>query len=59
MIQKINGKYYGECDICQKETKDFDDFYDCKDWINENWSFYFDKNTQEYQHLCDDCRNLK
>lgn len=37
MIERAYGRYYAVCDICGEESPEFDDFYDCKDWVKENW----------------------
>lgn len=55
MIEKIHGMYIGSCDICGEETELFDDWYAYKDWIKENWKIKFDKDRQEWQHLCSNC----
>lgn len=63
MIEKtIDGKsrkYFGCCDICGEETSLFYDWYDCQDWIKENWRYYFNQKTQEWEILCENCKNLK
>lgn len=43
MIERVYGRYYAVCDICGEESPEFDDFYDCKDWVKENWRYHWDK----------------
>lgn len=47
MIEKIHGMYIGSCDICGEETELFDDWYDCKDWIKENWKIISEEQRQK------------
>ena len=59
MIDKAKGKYYGVCDICSEITDDFDNWQDCKDWIKGNWKYHLNKETNEWETLCEHCKNLK
>lgn len=57
MINKEYGKYYGICDICGDETDKFDDWQDCKDDMNNNdWLCRYNKKTDEWEHICVECR---
>ena len=57
MIDKAKGKYFGECDACGKTSEDFDNWEDCKDWIKSNWKIKFNKQTQEWEHYCENCKS--
>ena len=59
MIERSYNTCFGVCDICGEITEDFDDFYNCKDWCKENWSYHWNENRQEWELLCDDCKALK
>lgn len=59
MIERVYSRYYAVCDICGEESPEFDDFYDCKVWVKENWRYHWDKNRNEWEILCDNCKSLK
>ncbi len=59
MIDKAKGKYFGVCDTCSEITDDFDNWQDCKDWIKGNWKYHFNKGANEWETLCEHCKNLK
>lgn len=59
MILKIYRKYVAFCDICNRETEQFDSWHDCKDFINsEKWSTCWNKETKEWKNFCPECKNL-
>ena len=59
MIIKEYGKFVGVCDICDETTPvKFRSWADCRDWLKENWHTRYDRKECEWQHYCENCKNL-